>query len=139
RDPSGDAVLRLNWRGARHAPGPRPGLLVLPFRLHDPEGVLGEAGERGVCVALVDTTTAGVVHYPGACMWTNPPTDSSRTADTLAGRADPGRGGVFDGRDVQLSLDALLRGVAGLNSGPPGGPAAQAGAEGVASPAVPPA
>lgn len=136
RDPSGDAVLRLNWRGARHAPGPRPGLLVLPFRLHDPEGVLGEAGERGVCVALVDTTTAGVVHYPGACMWTNPPTDSSRTADTLAGRADPGRGGVFDGSDVQLSLNALLGGVAGLNSGLPAVLAAQAVAKGIALPAL---
>lgn len=62
-----EPVIRLNWNGARHAPGPKPALLVLPFRLHDPDGVLGMPGERGVCVALVDAAACGVTHHPASC------------------------------------------------------------------------
>jgi len=116
---AGQTILRLNWSGARHAPGPRPGLLILPFRLHDPDGMLGSAGERGVCVALVDTSAPGVIHRPGASTWAN-----------------DGRGGVFDGHDVQLPLSALLGGDAALEQGLPALLAAQSVAQGIALPAL---
>ncbi|MFA7668214.1 MAG: acyl-CoA dehydrogenase domain-containing protein [Burkholderiaceae bacterium] len=138
REDAGDhdhAVLRLNWSGARHAPGPRPGLLVLPFRLHDPDGVLGPAGERGVCVALVDTSHAGVVHYPGSCSWRH---GASRTLQGQSGEAAPdmAHGGVFDGYDVQLPLAALVGAPAAIDRGLPALLATQSVAKGIALPAL---
>lgn len=114
-------LLRLNWRGARHAPGPRPDLLVLPFRLHDPEGLLGTPAERGVCVALVDTSTAGVAHY-------------QQGAGVVAGaaQAEMNRGGVFDGCDVLLSLSSLLGGSEAIEQGLAALLAAQSVAKGIA-------
>lgn len=130
-----DAVLRLNWSGARHAPGPRPGLLALPFRLHDPDGVLGQPGERGVCVALVDTSTAGVVHYPGSCSWRN---SGQGAAHRPHGEAAPdmARGGVFDGHDVQVPLAALVGAPAAIDRGLPALLATQSVAKGIALPAL---
>lgn len=122
----GAPVLRLNWSGARHAPGPRPDLLVLPFRLHDPQGLLGASGERGVCVALVDTALAGVeYHSAGSC--------ADAAVDVVT---EPGRGGVFNGRDVQLPLSVLLGGESAIKSGLPALLAAQSQAKGIALPAL---
>lgn len=115
----GETTLRLNWRGARHAPGPRPDLLILPFRLHDPEGMLGPAGERGVGVALVDTSDPAVTHRPGASTWDN-----------------DGRGGAFDGEDIELPMSALLGGAEAIDNGLPALLAAQSLAKGIASPAI---
>lgn len=128
-------VLRLNWAGARHAPGPRPALLVLPFRLHDPEGLLGVAGERGVCVALVETSTAGVVHHPGSCTWMHPEPWRGHSSSDHAPQ-DKGRGGAFDGHDVQLPLSSLLGGAAALDNGLPALLATQSAAKSIASPAL---
>lgn len=118
-------VLRLNWSGARHAPGPRPDLLVLPFRLHDPEGLLGASRERGVCVALVDTSLPGVEHqWSGVC------------PDPLSGSGPLGRGGVFDGRDVQVPVSSLLGGAEALDQSLAALLAAQSVAKGIALPAL---
>lgn len=128
-----EPVLRLSWSGARHAPGPRPELLVLPFRLHDPEGVLGAPSERGVCVALVDTSLSGVIHHPGCNSW-SPPAASGDAAGALP--PDKARGGMFDGRDVQLPLSALLGGTAALDRGLSDLLSTQAAAKGIALPAL---
>lgn len=128
----GQPVLRLNWSGARHAPGPRPGLLILPFRLHDPQGVLGPAGERGVCVALVDTSQAGIAHHLTSCAEAGPGLASGAdTTPTVAWR-----GGVFDGHDVQLPVSALLGWGDALESALPALLAAQSVAKGIALPAL---
>lgn len=131
----GDTVLRLNWSGARHAPGPRPDLLVLPFRLHDPDGLLGPSGERGVCIALVDTSVAGVRHHrSGSCVgWS-----SGRQGERLSAShaPDTGRGGSFDGCDVQLPLAALLGGGDAIDQGLAALLAAQSVAKGIALPAL---
>lgn len=128
------AVLRLSWSGARHAPGPKPDLLVLPFRLHDPDGLLGAPGERGVCVALVDTATAGVTHQGGSCAWISP----GSTARLQGGAQPPemGRGGLFDGRDVQLPVSALLGGADAIDQGLAALLASQSMAKGISLPAL---
>lgn len=126
---SGEATLRLNWSGARHAPGPRPDLLVLPFRLHDPEGVLGPAGERGVCVALVDTSTTGVVYH-------SPNDDRKGDAPGGVPAGEPWRGGIFDGRDVVLPVSALLGGSEAIDAALPALLAAQSMAKAIAVPAL---
>jgi len=127
---AGQAVLRLNWSGARHAPGPRPNLLLLPFRLHDPQGVLGSPGERGVCVALVDTATPGVVHHAAA------EGGSPVPGGPAAGVSDKWRGGIFDGHDVQLPVSALLGGAEAIDLGLPALLASQSVAKGIALPAL---
>ena len=124
-------VLRLNWAGARHAPGPKPSLLVLPFRLHDPAGVLGTAGERGVCVALVDTASNGVIHHPAAGIAT-PAARRLATNDALP----EVRGGVFDGHDVELPLSAMLGGARACEQGLPALLEHQSLAKGIALPAL---
>lgn len=137
--PAGDnpqkAVLRLNWSGARHAPGPRPGLLVLPFRLHDPHGVLGGAEERGVCMALVDTTTCGVIHHPGCNAWFEHAASKSGSGNPAI-PPEKTRGGVFDGRDVQLPLSALLGDAPGIDRALSELLAIQSTAKGTALPAL---
>lgn len=134
----GDAnepVLRLNWSGARHAPGPRPDLLVLPFRLHDPDGVVGPEGERGVCVALVDTSLPGVIHHrSGSCCGPIPGRHESRRGDALAPHS--GRGGMFDGHDVELPVSALLGGSEGIEQGLAAMLSAQSVAKGISLPAL---
>ena len=128
--PKGEPILRLNWRGARHAPGPRPALLVLPFRLHDPDGLIGPAGERGVCVALVDTSLPGVAHHPPSCTRANADAGMARAI-----AAEKVRGGVFDGRDVELRVSDLLGGEA-MDKGLSALLAAQSAARGIALPAL---
>lgn len=124
-------VLRLNWSGARYAPGPRPDLLVLPFRLHDPEGLLGGAGERGVCVALVDTSLPGVSHVETvSCAAGGHTPGTSVPAGTKASSA------AFDGCDVQLQLDALLGGTDSCDRALSALLAFQAVAKGIALPAM---
>lgn len=125
-------VLRLNWAGARHAPGPKPSLLVLPFRLHDPVGVLAKEVEQGVCVVLVDTRTPGVVHHPATSM----ATAASHRAVAAATLPEEGRGGVFDGHDVELPLSALLGGAQAHQRGLPALLEAQSLAKGIALPAL---
>ena len=134
-DDHGDPVLRLNWSGARYAPGPRPDLLVLPFRLHDPDGLLGVAGERGVCVALVDTSTAGVRHH---CSGSGVGLGHGRQRHHSPGLQLPesSRGGTFDGFDVQLPLSALLGGSDAIDQGLAALLAAQSVAKGIALPAL---
>ena len=125
-----EPVLRLNWTGARHAPGPRPDLLILPFRLHDPDSLLGTPPERGVCVALLDTSFAGVTHHRSpAC---------SGTAGAPADRSspEPGRGGAFDGYDVLLPLSSLLGGSEAVDRSLSALLAAQSVAKGIALPAL---
>lgn len=134
-EPDAEPMLRLNWSGARHAPGPKPRLLVLPLRVHDPEGVLGAAGERGVCVALVDTSVAGVLHHPGSCMWMHAAAGTTGSQDGTA-PGDNGRGGIFDGTDVQLPVSALLGGIDGIDKGLSALLASQAAAKGIALPAL---
>ena len=125
-------VLRLNWSGARHAPGPRPSLLVLPFRLHDPAGVLGAVGERGVCVALIDTSASGVVHHPAA----GAAASTVREAANSSALPTQARGGVFDGHDVELPLSAMLGGAEAYERGLPALLEAQSLAKGTALPAL---
>ncbi len=129
------AIIRLNWSGARHAPGPRPNLLVLPIRLHDPEGILGAPGERGVCLALVDTATPGVVHHPGSCTWAMPSNSRPQIGSGDSPR-EQGRGGVFDGRDVPLPLSSLLGGATAIDQGVSTLLAAQSVSKGIALPAL---
>lgn len=126
---SGQLCLRLNWTGARHAPGPRPDLLVLPFRLHDPDGLLGNAGQRGVCVALLDTSVAGVSHL---CSTVSNEAGGTDTSNRLA----PTRGGSFDGCDVLLPGTALLGSLESLETGLSALLAAQSKAKGIALPAL---
>lgn len=128
---TGELNLRLNWGGARHSPGPRPELLVLPFRLHDPDGLLGEVGERGVCVVLLDTSLPGVTYHLntvcGAGVEARQPRELS---------SKPGRGGSFDGCDVVLPVDALLGGRGDFESSLSALMAAQSVAKGIALPAL---
>ncbi len=134
-DNSQEAVLRLNWSGARHAPGPQPGLLVLPFRLHDPQGLLGDAHECGAGIALVDTSTCGVIHRPGCNAWFEHLTEKAERAHRNAS-PEKTRGGVFDGCDVQLPLSALLGGAAAVERGLSDLLAIQSTAKGIAVPAL---
>src|SRR5690606_4047395 len=126
-------VLRLNWSGARHPAGPKPELLVLPFRLHDPQGLLGPAGERGVCVALVDTGCRGVHHHRVPFAGTSVGGAGRETSDA---QSDISRGGLFDGRDVELSLDALLGGSEALESALSAVLAEQSASKGISMPAL---
>src|SRR5690606_3206913 len=124
-------VLRLNWSGARYAPGPRPDLLVLPFRLHDPDGVLGSPGERGVCVALLDTSLPGVSHLETvSCGGAEPPRGSRTSGSARVSSA------AFDGSDVQLPVGALLGGREAYDRGLAALLAFQAVAKGIALPAL---
>lgn len=134
-DDAGQAVLRLNWSGACHAPGPRPELLLLPFRLHDPEGILGAKEEGSVCIALVDTSLCGVVHHPGCGTWSG--YRPSPNGDGVSpARPEKARGGVFDGRDVKLPLTALLGGASAIQRGLADWLAIQSKAKGIALPAL---
>lgn len=134
QDEEGDHCLRLNWSGARHAPGPKPDLLVLPFRLHDPDGLLGAPGERGVCVALLDTSLAGVTHRQNNVCGENG--TARPTKGDQNGQFETGRGGAFDGCDVQLPVCALLGGPESLEKGLSALLAAQSVAKAIALPAL---
>ena len=126
----GESLLRLNWNGARHAPGPRPDLLVLPFRLHDPDNLLGAAAEGGVCVALLDTSLPGVTHHR------NPACSGAASPHATGLPPDPSRGGAFDGCDVLLPTKALLGGGEAVDEGLSALLAAQSVAKGIALPAL---
>ena len=128
---SGELSVRLNWNGARHSPGPRPELLLLPFRLHDPEDHLGAAVERGVCVAVLDTSLPGVTHHHNAAC------GATDGAEQLRGLSSgPGRGGNFDGCDVLLPIDALLGGRESFQTSLSALLSAQSVAKGIALPAL---
>lgn len=129
--PDEELGLRLNWSGARHAPGPRPDLLVLPFRLHDPDGLLGTPGARGVCVALLDTTLSGVIHQPS--LSTSLP-EAGRSGRPFAPAG--ARGGSFDGCDVSLPVSALLGEREGCDQALSALLAFQSVAKGIALPAL---
>lgn len=130
RNMEGEPVLRLNWTGARHAPGPRPDLLVLPFRLHDPDGLLGADAERGVSVALLDTSVPGVIHHR------NPAGSGVPWLPQGGLAAEAERGGAFDGCDVILPLSALLGGTEAVDDSLSTLLAAQSVAKGIALPAL---
>lgn len=135
RDSAGRPVLRLNWSGARHPPGPRPELLLVPFRLHDPEDLLGASEEGGVCIALVETSLPNVVHHPGCSTWSlHQLVSEDGTRHPLL--PDKARGGVFDGQDVKLQPDAVLGGPAAIERGLSDWLALQSRAKGIALPAL---
>src|SRR5690606_34949072 len=84
--------------------------------------------------ALVDTTLPRVVHHQGPDLWhDHAPMAGAATVHTLAGN---GRGGVFDGADVALALDALLGGELAAEDGLQALLAAQAVARGISMPAL---
>ncbi|WZB74667.1 acyl-CoA dehydrogenase [Achromobacter insuavis] len=86
--------VRLNWHKRYITLGPVATVLGLAFKMSDPDGILGEARDIGISVALVPTDAPGVEigrrHLPAMQVFQNGPNR---------------------GRDVFVPLDALIGGV----------------------------
>ena len=70
--------LRLNWSKRYITLGPVSTVLGLAFKMHDPDGLLGETEDLGITCALVPTALQGVEigrrHIPSGQMFQNGPT-----------------------------------------------------------------
>jgi acyl-CoA dehydrogenase len=92
--------IRLNWEKRYITLGPVATLLGLAFRLYDPDHLLGDAGDLGITLALVPTTTPGI-------------TIGNRHAPlNIAFQNGPNRG-----KDVFIPLDWVIGGRGGIGQG----------------------
>jgi len=121
-------AIRLNWDKRYITLGPVATLLGLAFKLHDPEGLLGGAEQRGITLALIPTDTPGITignrHRPMNQAFLNGPTrgkDVLIPVDWIIGGAEmAGQGwkmlmeSLAAGRSI--SLPALATGSAKLAS-----------------------
>ena len=93
-------AIRLDWDKRYITLAPAATLLGLAFKLHDPEGLLGGAEQRGITVALIPTDTAGITignrHRPMNQAFLNGPTR---------------------GRDVLIPVDWIIGGAQNAGQG----------------------
>lgn len=70
--------IRVSWDKRYITLAPVATVLGLAFRLHDPDGLLGERADIGITLALIPTTHPGVEigrrHFPGNQAFMNGPT-----------------------------------------------------------------
>jgi len=92
--------IRLNWEKRYITLGPVATLLGLAFKLYDPDHLLGDRDEWGITLALIPTTTPGVMignrHAPLSIAFQNGPNR---------------------GKDVFIPLDWVIGGHEGLGEG----------------------
>jgi len=85
--------IRLNWRKRYITLCPVATVLGLAFKLHDPDGLLGDKKDIGITVALIPTNLPGVTtgrrHLPAFQFFQNGPTE---------------------GKDVFIPLDFIIGG-----------------------------
>ena len=110
---NGEEVLgiRLNWAKRYITLAPVCTVLGLAFKLRDPDGLLGEAGDLGITCALVPTDLPGVEtgrrHLPSGTMFMNGPTtgrDVFIPIENIIG------GPEFAGRGWMMLMSALAAG-----------------------------
>jgi len=106
--------IRLNWSKRYITLGPVATVLGLAFKLHDPDGLLGDRKELGITVALVPTALDGVEigrrHLPSMQMFQNGPTrghDVFIPIDNVIG----GKQQVGQGWKMLMSALAAGRGI----------------------------
>lgn len=92
--------IRLNWDKRYITLAPKATLVGLAFKLYDPEHLLGEQEELGITCALIPANTKGVTigrrHFPLSCAFPNGPTQ---------------------GKEVLVSVDAIIGGVEQVGQG----------------------
>lgn len=92
--------IRLNWEKRYITLGPIATLLGLAFKLYDPEHLLGQQEELGITLALIPTTTPGIIigsrHVPLDIPFQNGPNW---------------------GKDVFIPLDWIIGGREGAGQG----------------------
>ena len=99
---NGETVLgiRLNWEKRYITLAPVATLIGLAFRLHDPDGLLGGASDRGITLALVQADAPGVEvgrrHMPLQVPFMN---------------------GPILGRDVLIPMNQIIGGREGIGRG----------------------
>lgn len=92
--------MRVTWEKRYITLGPVATLLGLAFRLHDPDGLLGEEKDLGITLALIPTNTPGVNigrrHFPLDAAFQNGPNS---------------------GKDVFIPMDWVIGGRDGVGYG----------------------
>ncbi|KIO49534.1 acyl-CoA dehydrogenase [Nitrosospira sp. NpAV] len=92
--------MRVTWEKRYITLGPVATLLGLAFRLHDPDGLLGDEKDLGITLALIPTHTAGVNigrrHFPLDAAFQNGPNS---------------------GKDVFIPMDWVIGGRDGVGYG----------------------
>lgn len=100
KDANGQLQIRLNWNKRWITLAAISTVIGLAFRLRDPENLLGKGEDLGITCALIPSNTPGVVlghrHDPLGVPFYNCPTH---------------------GKDVVVSVDAVVGGVAGCGRG----------------------
>jgi len=86
--------MRLNWKKRYITLAPVATLIGLAFRLKDPDGLLGDTADLGICCALIPSDTPGV--------------QIGRRHDPMG---VPFQNGPIVGEDVFVPLDAIIGGV----------------------------
>lgn len=96
----GKLYIRLNWNKRWITLAAISTVIGLAFRLRDPDNLLGRGEDLGITCALIPASTAGVVlgrrHDPLSISFYNCPTQ---------------------GKDVVVSIDAVVGGVTGCGEG----------------------
>lgn len=96
----GQLKIRLNWNKRWITLASISTVIGLAFRLRDPENLLGQGEDLGITCALIPSTTPGVVigrrHDPLTIPFHNCPTQ---------------------GKDVEVSIDAVVGGKEGCGKG----------------------
>ncbi len=100
KDKSGDVKIRLQFEKRYITLGSIATVIGLAFVLRDPENILGMGDDLGICCALVDAKSKGVVqgrrHDPLNVPFINSP---------------------ISGKDVEISVDDIIGGEKGIGKG----------------------
>lgn len=100
KGPDGKLMIKLNWNKRWITMAAISSVIGLAFKLRDPENLLGKGEDLGITCALVPSNTPGVVigrrHDPLTIPFHNCPTQ---------------------GKDVVVSLDAVVGGADGCGKG----------------------
>ncbi|WP_200814312.1 acyl-CoA dehydrogenase [Nitrosovibrio sp. Nv4] len=92
--------IRINWEKRYITLGPVATLLGLAFKLHDPDGLLGNEKDLGITLALIPTSTPGINigrrHFPLDAAFQNGPNS---------------------GKDVFIPMEWVIGGLEGVGSG----------------------
>lgn len=96
----GKIMMRLNWNKRWITMAAISSVIGLAFKLRDPENLLGRGEDLGITCALIPSNTKGVIigrrHDPLSVPFHNCPTQ---------------------GKDVEISIDAVVGGVDGCGQG----------------------
>jgi len=100
RDADGELKLRLDWEKRYITLASRANLIGLAFKLHDPENLLGHGTDPGITCALIPEDASGITrgkrHDPLGVPFINCP---------------------FEGKDVVVSVDAIIGGPERVGQG----------------------